>query len=74
MFLTKFVLPRETEKIDRVMSAFAHKYYLDNPKLFKNEGTVAQILYIYKVYEFTVVRLEQNSEQLHIIVAKALFC
>lgn len=39
MFLTKFVLPRETEKIDRVMSSFAHKFYLDNPNLFKNEDT-----------------------------------
>jgi Sec7-like guanine-nucleotide exchange factor len=31
-------LPRETQQIDRVMEAFAGRYYQDHPDLFISEG------------------------------------
>lgn len=37
-FLSKFRLPGEAQKIDRIMETFAARYTSDNPKIFPHEG------------------------------------
>lgn len=37
-FLSKFRLPGEAQKIDRIMEAFASKYCKDNPSVFSLPG------------------------------------
>jgi guanine nucleotide-exchange factor len=38
-------LPREAEKVDRIIEKFAERYYRDNPRLFKNADTVYVLAY-----------------------------
>eukprot|EP01119_Soliformovum_irregulare_P001359 TRINITY_DN1107_c0_g2_i1.p1 TRINITY_DN1107_c0_g2~~TRINITY_DN1107_c0_g2_i1.p1 ORF type:complete len:1152 (-),score=404.61 TRINITY_DN1107_c0_g2_i1:97-3552(-) len=38
-FLSKFRLPGEAQKIDRIMEAFSLKYTTDNPNIFNHEDT-----------------------------------
>jgi brefeldin A-inhibited guanine nucleotide-exchange protein len=40
-FLSRLVLPAETEKIDRLIEAFAIRYHQNNPTLFAKSGTPA---------------------------------
>ncbi|KAL7148741.1 hypothetical protein ABFS83_06G199500 [Erythranthe nasuta] len=44
-FLKGFRLPREAQKIDRIMEKFAERYCTDNPGLFKNADTAYVLAY-----------------------------
>ena len=39
LFLSRFRLPGEAQKIDRIINAFSQRYYADNPALFPNQDT-----------------------------------
>jgi len=39
MFLRKFVLPKETEKIERIIEKFACRYHANNPNTFRSADT-----------------------------------
>jgi Sec7-like guanine-nucleotide exchange factor len=49
-FLSKFRLPGEAQKIDRIMEVFAAKFCSDNPSVFNNQGNALINVYL------TVVR------------------
>jgi len=38
LFLSKFRLPGEAQKIDRIMESYARHYTTQNPTVFPNEG------------------------------------
>lgn len=38
IFLYKFILPGEAQKIERIMTVFAQRYYECNPDMFANSG------------------------------------
>jgi len=44
-YLTKFWLPGEAQKIDRIMQVFAKKYCIDNPTVFPNSDTAYVLAY-----------------------------
>lgn len=39
LFLSRFRLPGEAQKIDRIINTFSQRYYADNPSLFPNQDT-----------------------------------
>ena len=46
-FLTRsgFYLPGESQRIDRLVEAFSHSYWSDNPQLFSSSDTVYSLAF-----------------------------
>jgi len=38
-FLSAFVLPVESQQIDRIMEKFSNRYHVTNPTMFQHAGT-----------------------------------
>ncbi len=58
LFLSKFMLPGEAQKIDRVMEMFASRFYAQNPgSIFANADTcyVSLIYFIFSVFPSSLI-------------------
>ena len=45
-YLFKFVLPGESQKIERIMETFAQRYYECNPDIYANSGKNYILIFI----------------------------
>jgi Sec7-like guanine-nucleotide exchange factor len=51
-YLFTFILPGEAQKIDRIMEAFAQRYYECNPHIYATAGKFKYIEIKLKVFVF----------------------
>jgi Sec7 domain/Ankyrin repeat len=67
-FLSKFRLPGESQKIDRIMECFAHRYCVHNPNTFPHED-LAYLL----AFSVIMLNTDLHSAQIKHKISKAAF-